>query len=274
MKTRTKRNSNKKTLATAGLVALAAVSVFSVGFASWIIGSETMDSTDQFTVNVESVTDSRVQFTASMDPTDNTITLGAQPSNAAGLIRSDASAVEDLTFSFTINATCEDFTTNFKGLGFYYSDGKTGASDPKISTYLSGETTKNNIVWPGSYTATYIPLVSAEWSAEGDYFAVYNGTTVLEVEKTGVDDPECNWKVNINLADDNKSAIITVTCYVKWGSAFQGMNPVLDEAMDEPNIEDIKAAIQTFAQINGATNVINIKHPTTAITIDPATPGA
>ena len=273
MKTRTKRNSNKKTLATAGLVALAAVSVFSVGFASWIIGSETTGSTGTFGVTVESVTDSRVQIkSAAMD--DDDINFGAaldsKEGTDPGLITSETNT-EDLSFSFKITVATAEMG-NFQGFNFYYSSEEDNADKTSVSEYLAAQGTPEKILWPGKYgtdETAYIPLVSSTMKS-GTHYVSFNGTNV-----TVGSDSNYSWMVEVSTEGEN--TIFKITANIKWGAYFGNQNPVFEKYPETaPFIKDdvqhnatlFKNAITGLSVLSTTQNKIHIQHPTTAVTIN------
>jgi hypothetical protein len=276
MKTRTKRNSNKKTLATAGLVALAAVSVFSVGFASWIIGSETTGSTGTFDVTVESVTDSRVQIKSAAMVNDD-IVFGALTDNA-GLITSTATT-EDLIFSLEIRVATTEMG-NFQGFNFYYSSVGDDAEKTSVAEYLATQSTPEKILWPGKYgtveAPAYLPLVDKIWKTNGEtYYALYDGNnTVTEVVKTGENEPEHSWKVAVSI--DGVDTVFTITANIKWGAYFGNKNPVEEKYPTttpfknddvQHNATLFKNAITGLSVLSETQNIIHVQHPTEAVGI-------
>lgn len=269
MRTRSKRNSNKKTIASAGLLALAAISVFSVGFASWIIGSETTKSTDQFTVNVEDVTDSRVQITSAA-MTDSSIKFGSVTDNE-GLITSTTND-EDLTLAFQIKVSALEIG-NFQGFQFYFADKNDAEYEgTTMSAYLASNS--NKVFWPGQYgtdDTAYINLVDKDWKTEGTYYAIYSASNIAP--SVGSEDNH-NWSVDVTTSETEVT--FTITLDIKWGSFFSGANPVKEQYPEDGDFagKDVqqkatlfKEALTGLKAINGAKSVINVKHPTEAIQI-------
>ena len=274
MRTRSKRNSNKKTIASAGLLALAAISVFSVGFASWIIGSETTGTTGNFEVNVETVTDSRVQIKGAA-MTDAKLVFGPFEENTGLITAKAADATEDLQIQFTITADKTEATSdNFQGFQFNFADDNGEEATNNISEYLAAETTKDYIVWPGVY-GSYIALVDDEWNAIGTtYYAKFDGENVTALADNT--NGSASWSVSVTNPDAGSNIVFTVTLYVKWGSYFGNMNPVHESYThssftgvtdDNAKATAFKQALQSLATINSAKSVINVKHPTSPIEI-------
>lgn len=91
---------------------LAALSVGSVAFASWVLGQETYtQSMDNVSVTVGSVTDTRL--TVSVEMNDSTVAFDSDGSQAEGTIGALDSLHEDkddMSFSFTITIVASDTT--------------------------------------------------------------------------------------------------------------------------------------------------------------------
>lgn len=198
-----------------GIVAasLSAVSLMSVGFASWLIEGKQEGKTNGITVDVGAVTDNRISITG-VSVEEGTIAFDAAAKDTSGaILKKTGVGVEDL--SFTIKYTVNNTNANNKFHVFAYIE-----TDNQVAFTNATHAEKQLITMPTALniTETGTPVNSVSFT--GDALTFANGA-VRETGQTG-----------------NDTVTVTQTFTFGWGKAFGGFNP--SAVLTSTKVYDIK----------------------------------
>ena len=235
-----KRQKSKMTMLIVG--GLAAVSLVSVGFASWVASGVTTETTDGVDVTVGAVTNNSISVTIK-DTSDLKLAFENVASPSGDVFKTNQDKkTEKLGFSF-------DFEVNgdislYNKVDFVFSGVLT---EDKYSTYIqvpyssaSSKTISYNITW-----AT--PSI-----------AVNNQVVNLP---TGVTN-------SISKDPNGKKATFSANFYFGWGTAFKGKNPGnLKTTEDAMTKEQIISATQAFHDLLAADIANKAENPLLKVTI-------
>lgn len=206
---------------------LAAVSVASVGFSSWILGDQTYsDSTGDISVGVGALTDNRmgIEIVNVSNVTDYSLAFdddGYQGDVVKGS-STEAAPNEDLKFTVVVNVTSE--ATPIKDLlsGFSISIG----SNAMLQQLISGGIIQSPVTSDGG---------SLSWLSSTDVAAIFAETPVLTGSKAYTNPSSIytyTWSVCDQAGADVTTVVSTalsmyfkVTFSFAWGSAFDYANP-------------------------------------------------
>lgn len=205
---------------------LAALSVGSVAFASWVLGQQTYTAnTGNVSVTVGSVTDNRLTVSVTMDQNDNSVAFdsdGSRTEGTIGALDTSTTNSEDLTFAFTISITHTDTSINPSTV-----IDKVEFTLGGLKSYIDGQ----YIVSPFSDTAVTIYSNAAAATNLGD-------------------------NVTITPSETTPTLTIAVKVTFAWGTAFSSANPSKLEAT-EANITALKtfSGLGTTPTVTGTVTV-------------------
>ena len=94
------KNNKKSKIVLFSVIGLAAISIGTVGFATWITGVENRTATDNVTVNVDTSKNKTVIVEAALSETDNTLSLTEPTTTNSQLIKVENGKDTDLTVTF------------------------------------------------------------------------------------------------------------------------------------------------------------------------------
>lgn len=222
-----------------GLASLAAVSVFSIGFASWVIGHTGISVTESIEVDVSDVKEETLNVTEGTH--DLKVNFGpatvAEGSSAGGLITSTGQNEEDLEAKIVLNITSAN-RTMARDIVFtptYSNNWLTAIKNNYITapmTTVSGKTV--------TATATTVATLAQNGAATAK-----TDISGLEVEFAKTSDTSGNTAGN---ATEFKYTL-TVTMTFGWGSAFGNKNPIYTSSWDSSNAHlAIQAALKSLYQ--------------------------
>ncbi len=233
------KNRNKKIgIIVAGAAAL---SVGSVGFASWVISGGDSADFKNIGVNVATISDERISLTAPSytnicvpdgtgdyanvssktlvdkvdSPTTAYVVFGPDSSDTSGLIQASGTGQNDighLSVSFTFKMTCGD-----KNEILIKRLSKINIT-PKYPAVLTSLATSGFIYNPSSTSDTKVELYDAADSSTTKYEGTAKQTYTISGTNTG------NFTMVIGEATAG-SADVTITANWKWGSVFSGKDP-------------------------------------------------
>ena len=203
-----------------GVVAasLSAVSLMSVGFASWLIEGKKEGTTDGITVEVGAVTDNRISITG-VSVEEGAIAFDAAAQNTDGaILKKTGDGVEDLSFKikYTVNNT--NATNKFHVFAYIETTKQATFTDANNKKLITMPTALN-------ITETGTPVNSISFTGETLTFAK---DVVREANQAG-----------------NGTVTVTQTFTFGWGKAFGGLNPsavlgntkVYDIQNDKDNVD-------------------------------------
>lgn len=181
-----------KKLFAISLISCAAVATAGIGYASWVISTETSQTLDNISVTADNVDDRRTITlgTPALDPSNGTVRFGPVEDDA-GAIRSETST-EDMTFAFTIDVTAVA-TAN--------------------GTVTMTPTWPN---WDPEYIVTPCTTGTAVTIA-----TVTNGTVAAASETPA--------SGKAKITPSYSGTTLTVTVEFAWGSYFKNHNPATPE---------------------------------------------
>ena len=180
-----------KKLFAISLISCAAVATAGIGYASWVISTETSQTLDNISVTADNVDDRRTITlgTPALDPSNGTVRFGPVEDDA-GAIRSETST-EDMSFAFTIDVTA---VATANGTVTMTPTWPSWNSDYIVTPCTTGTAVKIATVTNGTVAAA-----SETPSGEATITPSYSGTT------------------------------LTVTVEFAWGSYFNNHNPANPE---------------------------------------------
>lgn len=180
-----------KKLFAISLISCAAVATAGIGYASWVISTDTSQTLDNISVTADNVDDRRTITlgTPALDPSNGTVRFGPVKDDAGAI--TSATTTEDMSFAFTIDVTA-------------------------VAT--ANGTVKMTPTWP-SWNPDYIVTPCPSETAV-DIATVTNGA-VAAARETASD------KTKITPSYSGKT--LTVTVEFAWGSYFKNHNPATPE---------------------------------------------
>ncbi|MCQ2797181.1 MAG: hypothetical protein MJ241_01810 [Bacilli bacterium] len=202
------------------LGALAALSIGTVGFASWIVAYSTPGTSSDITVKVANVTEKTIAI-SDIVVTDAKIVLDDVTTDTSGNIvynNTDALGGEDLSFSFTWKVTCATGSISSASVGAYITYG----SSSKLGEFV----TNNYLIQPVSTNSASTTTLLDTGLTANAYSKQHDENIVTTVTNSG----------------NEYSCSTTVT--FGWGSAFSYSNPGLfDDTLEHTTtaLEALKA---------------------------------
>ena len=95
------KNNKKSKIVLFSVIGLAAISIGTVGFATWITGVDSRTTTDTLTVNVDTSKNKTVIVEATLSDSDKTLSLTEPTTNIDQLIKVEEGKPTDLTVTFS-----------------------------------------------------------------------------------------------------------------------------------------------------------------------------
>lgn len=180
-----------KKLFAISLISCAAVATAGIGYAAWVISTETSQTLDNISVKADQVQDNRTITlgTPALDPNNGTVMFGPVEDDA-GAIRSETTT-EDMTFAFTIDVTA-------------------------VAT--ANGTVTMTPTWP-SWNSEYIVTPCTTGTAF-TIATVTNGTVEAASETPSGE---------ATITPSYSGTTLTVTVEFAWGSYFKNHNPATPE---------------------------------------------
>ena len=180
-----------KKLFAISLISCAAVATAGIGYASWVISTDTSQTLDNISVTADNVDDRRTITlgTPALDPSNGTVMFGPVQDDTGSI--TSATTTEDMTFAFTIDVTA-------------------------VAT--ANGTVKMTPTWP-SWNSDYIVTPCTSETAV-DIATVTNGT-VAAARETASD--------KAKITPSYSGTTLTVTVEFAWGSYFKNHNPATPE---------------------------------------------
>ncbi len=222
---------------TIGIVAasLAAVSVFGIGFSTWIINTTNKVETSDITVEVADTKDISVIISnAKVSESDNSVKFDADETkmNAAKdhLLSCSSGDKEDLSFTLTYDVTVGTDASAWQIKAAIDDSNATGGTDGKFETAVN---TRKYIALPSTLGITTGVECLNQASETG------TGLTVTESIASGA---------------TNKTYSISQTFTFSWGLAFANKNPVEVTSADKIYTQDATdGTTTTTATLNNLT---------------------
>lgn len=185
MKRKSLKHRSKRAWIVAGVAAFAGVSLLSTGFAAWVVGVNSLTDSDNIGVEVDTVTNSSVTFTAEVDADNNSITLAEADSTGTILSVKDGATPDftiglDFTIVYgneagtpsTVTFTLPVLETNSNSANVVTTSNFTGRGTAGSWTYLAAPasvditslTPSSGPVQSGVYTTvSYSTTVTFTW---------------------------------------------------------------------------------------------------------------
>lgn len=245
---------------------LAAVSVASIGFSSWILGEESITANAQdVTVKIGEVTDNRMDISIENSLSDFNLAFDNDNYNATNqIVKGDGNNNEDLSFSIVVKVSRRDTTSTesiksiLDGFGLTFPSTNTGLqaliTADIIQSPVTPATTSatNEVRWLSDYnTGTATSGTSTETHSYATGITPINKYTWQLVNSTGT---------AIDTDEGGTTAYFKGTFNFAWGSAFNYQNPT---RMDETTFNSTgSTALQTLSTYH--TNGIKISATLTA----------
>lgn len=231
-----KRQKSKMTMLIVG--GLTAVSLVSVGFASWVASGSTPATTNDVSVSVGAVTNNSISVTIK-DTSDLALAFENVASPSGDVFTNGGDGTEDLRFRI-------DFEVN----------GKTSLYD-KINFVFSGALTENKY-------STYIQVPYGSTPSKTISYSIIWATPSINISNQIVD----NEVENTITKNSDTKATISANFNFKWGTAFKGVNPGnLDTNEHSMKKEDIISATQAFHDLLAADIANKAENPLLKVTI-------
>lgn len=205
-----------KKLFAISLISCAAVATAGIGYASWVISTDTSQTLDNISVTADNVDDRRTITlgTPALDPSNGTVMFGPVEDDAGAI--TSATTTEDMSFAFTIDVT---------------------------AVAMANGTVKMTPTWP-SWNSDYIVTPCTSETAV-DIATVTNGTVAAARETA-------SGKAKITPSYSRTTLTVTVT--FAWGTYFGGHNPATDETYfggdTGKTLDDAVNALNTVAGYN------------------------
>ena len=198
-----------------GVVAasLSAVSLMSVGFASWLIEGKQEGTTNGITVDVGAVTDNRISITG-VSVEEGAIVFDAAANDTEGaILKKGTSGVEDLSFKIKYTVNNANTANKFHVFAYIETTKQTNFTDASNKKLITMPTALNI-----SETDSLVNSVS------------FNGTAVTLADHA------------VRQADETGNGTFTITQEFTfgWGQAFGGHNPSTVKEGD--NIFDVSSS--------------------------------
>ena len=214
----------------APLVALfLCIGLVSVGFATWVITTDSEPSTIDGQFMVYNVENKSIQISTSLG--DNTVKLAAGTKTATyDWLTFDSADEEDLEFSLVIKID------NWSAI----KDGDSTLTFDISAVTFTNFTNSNYIVLPGAVKAT-VAKSGDTWGA-----ATLSPTSVTGVKKATF---------------DSTAGTLTVEYTFAWGSAFGGINPINHynaNAYSASAASQAQTALSALYALNGQTQAYSI----------------
>lgn len=197
---------NKNKFVIYSVIGLAAISIGTIGFATWITGIDKQSESDTLSINVDTSQNKTCVVEASLSNSE--ISLSEKEAATGSFIKIEDGKETDLTIVFsTLKVTVSDYYT-FNGLNFTLEiPGTDGVANCSLNTAKSG-------VYPtnlygevaNSESKTYFELEKTSATAGTDFIVATSGTS---------DYIEGYTTYTINSKDFN----------FKWGSLFENKKP-------------------------------------------------
>lgn len=192
--------------------ALAALSLGTVGFASWVVAYSTPGTSSDITVNVANVSEKTIAI-SDIVVTDAKITLDDKTTDTTGNIvynSADSLGGEDLSFTFTWKVTCATGSVATASVGAYVTYG----AGSKLGEFV----TSNYIIQPISTNSAATTSILATGLSAASYSQNHDENIVTTV--TG----------------DAGVYSCTTTVTLGWGELFSYKNPGLfDDTTEHTN---------------------------------------
>ena len=208
-----------KKLFAISLISCAAVATAGIGYASWVISTQTSQTLDNISVKADQVQDNRITLgKPALDPSNGTVMFGPVQDDTGSI--TSAMTTEDMTFAFTIDVTA-------------------------VAT--ANGTVKMTPTWP-SWNSEYIVTPCTTGTAV-NIAKVTNGTVAAANETAS---GEATGKAKITPSYSGTTLTVTVT--FAWGSYFNNHNPANPEDYFDgetgKTLDDAVNALNTVAGYN------------------------
>lgn len=205
-----------KKLFAISLISCAAVATAGIGYASWVISTDTSQTLDNISVTADNVDDRRTITlgTPALDPSNGTVRFGPVKDDAGAI--TSATTTEDMSFAFTIDVTA-------------------------VAT--ANGTVKMTPTWP-SWNPDYIVTPCTSETAV-DIATVTNGAVAAASERA---------IGKAKITPSYSGTTLTVTVEFAWGSYFKNHNPATPEDYfggdTGKELDDAVNALNTVAGYN------------------------
>ena len=202
-----------KKLFAISLISCAAVATAGIGYASWVISTDTSQTLNNISVTADQVQDKRTITlgTPALDPDDNTINFGPVQDDTGSI--TSATTTEDMTFAFTIDVTA------------------VATANGTVSMTPTWPSWNSEYIVTPCTTETAVPIAT-----------VTNGTVAAASEKTSDE---------ATITPSYSGTTLTVTVEFAWGSYFNNHNPATPEDYfgggTGKTLDDAAAALKTVA---------------------------
>lgn len=240
-----KRQKSKMTMLIVG--GLAAVSLVSVGFASWVASGVTTETTDGVDVTVGAVTNNSISVTIK-DTSDLKLAFENVASPSGNVFTNDDSKTEKLGFriDFEVNGN----KSLYDKVNFVFSGALT---DTKYSEYIK------------------VPYTDA-LSKTIFYTVLWGDASSSVTANNQAVNPPSNVKNTVSYDSNNKKATFSANFYFGWGSKFNNDNPGnLNATSGGLTKEEIISRTETFRNLLAADIAANKNdsNPLLKVTIEP-----
>ena len=205
-----------KKLFAISLISCAAVATAGIGYASWVISTDTNQTLNNINVTADNVDDRRTITlgTPALDPDDNTINFGPVQDHTGSI--TSATTTEDMTFAFTIDVTA------------------VATANGTVSMTPTWPSWDSKYIVTPCTTGTAVPIAT-----------VTNGTVAAASEKANDE---------ATITPSYSGTTLTVTVEFAWGSYFNNHNPANPEdyfgGATGQTLDNAAAALNTVAGYN------------------------
>lgn len=233
------------------VLGLAALSLGTIGFSSWIINGINGTANSEVNVTVGDVEDKRLTID-NLKETDKKLNFDVASGTHGGgvIVAGDDGTAEDLSFAFSFDLwgkSQANFEAAIQGKGF-----KVSFTSTELSTLVTAKAICSPITIGGSGDHEAAITTSAETKEETVKYATGDTSAVrLEYSKTKIDE---SGKYGFN---------VSMTYSFTWGDAFDFNNPVELKSIDE-DAETALDALEALNEIPSMTLAVKLSLETIA----------
>ena len=228
-----KKFSNKKGI-TISLIALAAVALGTVGFATWIITATSVDTVStEVSLTIGDVKEESLTLTLS--ETTETLVFDGDSSGTSSSIKGNST--QELTFDFELTV---ELTNTSRSLSDVISDITVEIKDCETATtgvYFSN-------IADGKHLISPYQVGKAENLISGDNIATNNYSYSVNYSNGSYGGIKTSYSVNYD--SDNKKSVISGTLGFSWGSYYDYLNPTYTTRTND-DLEELITNLKAFS---------------------------